>query len=291
MNPPRNDYDAPSTLDEAVGILQAQGDEAKPLSGGQSLIPLLKLRLAAPRLLVDLNRIPGLDVLTEENGYLRIGALVREHDIESSGIVRSRYPLLADAAAVVADPVVRNRATLCGNIAHADPANDHPAALLALEATAIARGSAGERAIPVADFFTGLFSTALAPDELLVEVRIPAPAGRTAGAYLKLERKVGDFATAAVAAQVTLADDGTLSRVGIGLTNVGPTAIRARRAEAQLTGPRPGDAALEEAGRLAAEEAQPVADRRGSVEYKRDVVRVLTVRALRLAIGRALAAA
>ncbi len=291
MIPPRFDYVAPSTLDEAVGILRAEGDEAKPLSGGQSLIPLLKLRLAAPRLLVDLNRISGLDVLTEENGYLRIGALVREHDIESSGIVRSRYPLLADAAGVVADPVVRNRATLCGNIAHADPANDHPAALLALGATAIARGPAGERAIPITDFFTGLFSTALAPDELLVEVRIPAPAGHTAGAYLKLERKVGDFATAAVAAQVTLAGDGTLSRVGIGLTNVGPTALRARRAEAHLDGSRPSDDALEEAGRLAAEEAQPVGDRRGSVEYKRDLVRVLTVRALRLAIGRALAAA
>ncbi len=291
MIPPRFDYVAPSTLDEAVGILRTEGDEAKPLSGGQSLIPLLKLRLASPRLLVDLNRIPGLDVLVEETGQLRIGALVRESQIEGSSLVRSRYPLLADAAGVVADPVVRNRATLCGNIAHADPANDHPAALMALEATAIARGPAGERAIPIADFFTGLFSTALQPDELLVEVRIPAPAARSAGAYLKLERKVGDFATAAVAAQVTLAEDGTLGRIGIGLTNVGPTAIRARRAEAHLTGARPGDAALEEAGRLAAEEAQPVADRRGSVDYKRDVVRVLTTRALRLAIGRALAAA
>ncbi len=283
MIPPRFDYVAPSTLDEAVGILAAQGDEAKPLSGGQSLIPLLKLRLAAPRLLVDLNRIPTLDGLREEDGQLRIGALVRESQIETSSLIRTRYPLLADAAGVVADPVVRNRATLCGNIAHADPANDHPAALMALEATVVARGNAGERSIPIADFFTGLFSTALAPDELLVEVRVPAPAPHPAGAYLKLERKVGDFATAAVAAQVTLAADGTLSRVGIGLTNVGPTAIRARRAETQLTGSRPSDAALEEAGRIAAEEAQPVHDRRGSVEYKRDLVRVLTVRALRLA--------
>ncbi len=291
MIPPRFDYVAPSNLDEALGILRAEGEDAKPLSGGQSLIPLLKLRLASPRLLVDLNRIAGLDGLREEDGQLRIGALVRESQIEGSSLVRTRYPLLADAAAVVADPVVRNRATLCGNVAHADPANDHPAALLALDATVIARGSAGDRAIPVADFFTGLFSTALRPDELLVEVRIPAPVGHTAGAYLKLERKVGDFATAAVAAQVSLAGDGTLSRVGIGLTNVGPTAIRARRAEAHLTGNRPGDAALEEAGRLAAEEAQPVTDRRGSEEYKRDLVRVLTTRALRLAIGRALAAA
>ncbi|HEX9107731.1 MAG TPA: FAD binding domain-containing protein, partial [Longimicrobiales bacterium] len=204
MIPPRFDYVAPTSLDEAIGILAAEGDEAKPLSGGQSLIPLLKLRFSAPRLLVDLNRIPGLDVLTEEDGTLRIGALVRENQIERSATVRNRYPLLADAAAVVADPIVRNRATLCGNIAHADPANDHPAALLALDATVIAQGPGGRREIPIAEFFTGLFSTALQPDELVVEVRIPAPTARTGGAYLKLERKVGDFATAAVAAQVTL---------------------------------------------------------------------------------------
>ena len=291
MIPPRFDYVAPTSLDEAIAILTAEGDEAKPLSGGQSLIPLLKLRFTAPRLLVDLNRIPGLDVLAEENGALRIGALVRENQIERSAVVRNRYPLLADAAAVVADPIVRNRATLCGNIAHADLANDHPAALLALDATAIVQGPGGRRAIPIADFFTGLFATALQPDEVLVEVRIPAPTARSGGAYLKLERKVGDFATAAVAAQVTLAEDGTLERVGIGLTNVGPTAIRASRAEAHLTGKRPLDPVLAEAGRIAAEEASPVADRRGSEEYKRDLVRVLTARALKRALGRAIAAA
>ena len=291
MIPPRFDYVAPTSLDEAIGILTAQGDEAKPLSGGQSLIPLLKLRFASPRLLVDINRIPGLDVLAEEDGALRIGALVRENQVERSALVRNRYPLLADAAAVVADPIVRNRATLCGNIAHADPANDHPAALLALDATAIVQGPGGRREIPIADFFTGLFSTALQPDEILVEVRIPAPTARSGGAYLKLERKVGDFATAAVAAQVTLAEDGTLERVGIGLTNVGPTAIRARRAEAHLLGKHPLDAVLAEAGRIAAGEASPVADRRGSEAYKRDLVRVLTGRALKRAVGRAIAAA
>jgi len=291
MIPSRFDYVAPTSLEEAVGILRTEGDEAKPLSGGQSLIPLLKLRLASPRLLVDLNRIPGLDDLREEDGALRIGALVRESQLEGSRLVRKRYPLLADAAAVVADPVVRNRATLCGNIAHADPANDHPAALMALDATVIARGPAGERTIPVGEFFTGLFATALRPDEVLVEVRVPAPVARTAGAYLKIERKVGDFATAAVAVQVTLADDGSFGRVGIGLTNAGPTAIRARRAEAHLTGQRLDEATLAEAGRLAAEDARPVADRRGSEAYKRDLVRVLTVRAIRRAVGRAIAAA
>ncbi len=291
MIPPRFDYVAPTALDEAIGILRAEGDEAKPLSGGQSLIPLLKLRFASPRLLVDLNRIPGLDDLREEDGALRIGALVRENQIERSALVRNRYPLLADAAAVVADPIVRNRATLCGNIAHADPANDHPAALMALDATAIAQGPGGRRAIPIAEFFTGLFSTALQPDELLVEVRVPAPTPRTGGAYLKLERKVGDFATAAVAAQLTLADDGTISRVGIGLTNVGPTAIRARRAEAHLAGKRPLEAVLAEAGRIAAQEASPTADRRGSEQYKRDLVRILTARALKRAVARAIAAA
>lgn len=287
MIPPRFDYVAPASLDEAIAILHAEGEEAKVLSGGQSLLPLLKLRLAAPRVLVDINRIPGLDRLDEADGALRIGALVRESDVEASTTIHARYPLLADTAAVVADPLVRNRATICGNIAHADPANDHPATLLALRAVVVARGPAGERTIPIDDFFTGLFATALRPDEIVTEIRVPAPPPRSGGAYLKLERKVGDFATAAVAAQLTLADDGTIARAGIGLTNVGPTPIRARQAEARLTGQRPDDAVLADAARLAAADAQPVSDRRGSADYKRDLVRVLAFRALRRAVERA----
>jgi len=287
MIPPRFDYVAPTTLDEALAVLEEYGDDAKVLSGGQSLIPLLKLRLAAPAVLVDINRIPGLDRVEEADGVLRIGALVRESALETTDRVRLRYPILVDTARVIADPLVRNLATVCGNLAHGDPANDHPATMLALGAEVVARSASGERVIPVTDFFTGVFATALEPDEILTEIRVPAPPPRSGGAYLKLERKVGDFATAAVAVQITLAEDGTCTRAGVGLTNVGPTPIKAVRTEAFLAGKPLDDATVREAGRLAAEEAQPTADRRGSADYKRDLVRVFTMRALRRARDRA----
>ena len=287
MIPPRFDYVAPTALDEAIAAVADGGEDAKILSGGQSLLPLLKMRLAAPRLLVDINRVPGLDHLHESDGALRIGALVREAELERSEFIRTRYPLLADAAAVVADPLVRNLATVCGNLAHADPANDHPAAMLALEATVAARGPAGEREIPVTSFFTGLFATALAPDEVLTEIRVPIPQPRSGGAYLKLERKVGDFATAAVAVQVTLGEDGVCRRGGIGLTNVGMVPIKARTAEEYLLGRELTEDVVREAAKRAASEARPASDHRGSEAYKRDLVRVLTMRALRLARQRA----
>ncbi len=287
MIPPKFDYLAPLTLDEAVSLLRQYGEEAKVLSGGQSLIPLMKLRLASPRYVIDINRIPGLQYIREVDGTLRIGALTREADLEASDLVRSKYPILSDTAVVIADPLVRNMATVCGNLAHGDPANDHPATMLALEAEVIAKGPAGERTIPVASFFTGLFTTALHPGEILTEIRIPIPPPQSGGAYLKLERKVGDYATAAVAAQVTLADGGVCRRAGIGLTNVGPTPIKAGRAEAFLQGKPLDEGTIKEAARLAAAEAQPSSDRRGSADYKRDLVRVLTIRALRLALERA----
>jgi len=287
MIPPDFDYHRPGSLDEAVSILREHGDEAKVLSGGQSLIPMLKLRLASPGHLVDINGLPGLDALAEEGGALRIGALVRECELEKSELVKSRYPILWDASRVVADPLVRNRATVCGNVAHADPANDHPAAMLAVGAEVVAAGPDGERTIPIDGFFQGLFTTALAEDEILTELRIPEPGPRSGGAYLKLERKVGDYATAAVAAQVTLSGDGVCESAGIGLTNAGFTPVKAEEAEARLAGNELDDDAIEEAARLAAEAAQPTEDRRGSVEYKRHLVRVLTGRALRTARDRA----
>lgn len=286
MIPGSFDYVAPRAIDEALAILQAEGDEAKILSGGQSLLPLLKLRLASFRVLVDINRIEGLDYVSQ-NGSLRIGALARESDLERSDLILTRYPILADTAAVVADPLVRNRATICGNVAHADPANDHPATLMALGATIVARGQGGEREIPIDDFFTGLFDTALRPGEIITEIRVPTPPARSGGAYVKLERKVGDFATAAVAAQLALADDGTIARAGIALTNVGPTPIRARDAEAHLAGKHPEPEVVREAARLAAEAARPSSDLRGSADYKRDLVRVLGVRAMQRAAARA----
>src|SRR3989449_11611621 len=193
----------------------------------------------------------------------------------------------AGGGAVIADPLVRNLATLGGNLAHGDPANDHPATMLALGAEVVAAGPKGERRIPITSFFTGPFATALKPDEILVEICVPIPPARSGGAYLKLERKVGDFATAAVAVQLTLAASGACDQVGIGLTSVGLTAIKATGAEAALKGNRPDDDAIKRAAQLAAEAAQPSEDLRGSVEYKRDMVRVLTARALRKALERA----
>ena len=286
MIPASFDYHAPKTLPEALALLGQLGEEAKVLSGGQSLLPLLKLRFAQPAHLVDVGRIPGLDYIKEEGGVLRIGALAREAALEASEVVRSRYPILADTAAVIADPIVRNLATVCGNLAHGDPANDHPATMLALGAEVVATGAKGPRTIPIAQFFTGLFTTALQPAEVLTEIRIPAPPAGNGGAYVKLERKVGDFATAGAAAFLVL-KGGVIERAGIGLTNVGPTPIKATAAEAYLAGKKADEPTFAEAGRLAGAAAKPGADRRGSVEYKKEMARVLTVRALRKAAQRA----
>ena len=287
MIPAAFEYHAPASLDDATALLARLGEGAKVLSGGQSLIPLMKLRLTSPPHVVDINGIPGLSYIREADGVLAIGALTRESDLEGSEIIRARYPLLYDTCKVIADPLVRNLATIGGNLAHADPANDHPATMLALGAEIVAKGPSGQRRIPIASFFTGPFETALRPGELLVEIRIPAPAPRSGGAYFKLERKVGDFATAAVAVQLTLRADGACERVGIGLTNVGLTPIKATQAEASLGGRRLDDATISEAARLAAGASEPSADLRGSVAYKRDLVRVLTARALRKAAERA----
>jgi aerobic carbon-monoxide dehydrogenase medium subunit len=291
MIPASFDYHAPQTLEEAVALLQQHKDEAKVLSGGQSLLPLLKLRLGAAGHLVDIGRIPGLEYIKEEDGVLKIGGRTRESALEHSDLVRTKYPLLADTADVIADPLVRNLATVGGNLAHGDPANDHPATMLAYRAEVVATGPNGARTIPIDGFFRGLFATALEPEEILTEIRIPQPPAtpqRSGGAYVKLERKVGDFATAAAAVQVTLAAGGEVERVGIGLTNAGPTPLRAAEAERFLTGKAPTDDAIAEAARLAASAASPNADRRGAVEYKREMARVLTARAIKKAIDRAL---
>jgi carbon-monoxide dehydrogenase medium subunit len=287
MIPAPFDYHAPQTLQEALDLLQRHRDDAKVLSGGQSLLPLLKLRLGAAGHLVDIGRIPGLEYIREEDGFLKIGGRTRESALEQSEIVHRRYPLLAETAAVIADPLVRNLATVGGNLAHGDPANDHPATMLALRAEVVAAGPNGTRTIPIDGFFLGLFTTALEPEEILTEIRIPAPPPRSGGAYVKLERKVGDFATAATAAQVTLAASGEVERAGIALTNAGPTPVRAVEAEGFLTGKTPGPEVIAEAARLAAAAASPTADRRGSIEYKREMARVLTARALQRAIERA----
>ena len=289
MIPASFEYHAPTSLPEAIGLLgklgQA-GEEAKILSGGQSLLPLLKLRFARPGHLIDINRIPGLDYLKEEGGVLRIGALVREAALESSPVVRAKYPILIDTAAVIADPLVRNQATVCGNLAHGDPANDHPATMLALGADVVATGPKGARTIPVKQFFTAVFTTALESNEVLTEIRIPAPPPGSGGAYVKLERKVGDFATAGVAAFLVIGG-GVIEAAGIGLTNLGPTPIKATDAEQFLKGKKPDAATFAEAAKRAAAATAPNPDRRGTVEYKQNMARVLTQRALTRAAQRA----
>ena len=287
MIPGPFDYHAPDTLAGAISLLEQHGDDARVLSGGQSLLPLLKLRLGYVSQIVDINRIDGLDTIEEDGEGLRIGGLARESALTSSVLVAERYPILADAAGVIADPLVRNRATIGGNLAHGDPANDHPAVMLALGALVIATGPDGERAIGIDDFFVGPFMTALEHSEILTEIRIPAPGPRSGGAYLKLERKVGDYATAGAAVQLSLAEDGTVGNVGIGLTNVGGTPVRANAAQERLAGGVADEAAVAEAGQLAAEASDPGEDWRGSVDYKRDMARVLTMRAVRKAIERA----
>lgn len=286
MIPDKFEYFAPTAITEAISLLQRYPGDAKILAGGQSLIPLMKFRLAGPAYLIDLQKVPHLDILQEQNGTLIIGAMVRESRLETSSLIRQRYPALHDTSAVVADPLVRNFATVGGNVAHADPANDHPATMLALRAQAVAESPRGRRAIPMDEFLVDTFETSLAPDEVLVEIHVPTPAPRSGSAYQKLERKVGDYAIAGVAAQVTL-DGDTVTSAGIGLTNVGAKAIRAVQAEQFLAGKQLDDEVLREAGRLAAAAAQPSTDLHGPAEYKRAMVRTLTMRALRTAAQRA----
>jgi carbon-monoxide dehydrogenase medium subunit len=247
----------------------------------------MRFRVSTPPLLIDINQLPELSYIKEEGDWLRIGAMTREADVDCSDLVRKRYPLLADTARVVADPLVRNMATIGGNIAHADPANDHPATMLAYGAQVVATGPSGERTIGIADFFRGAFETALSAGEILTEIRIPRSQPRSGGAYFKLERKVGDYATAAVAAQVALDGSGKVAAAGIGLTNVGLTPIFAKAAAQSLEGKKADDSAIASAAKLASEAAEPIEDFRGSEDYKRHLVRTLASRALTLALKRA----
>jgi carbon-monoxide dehydrogenase medium subunit len=287
MIPPAFEYLRPNTLPEAIAFLQQYGDDAKILSGGQSLIPMMKFRLARPSHLVDINRISGLSYIKEEGGYLKIGGLVREAELEDSPLIRQKYPILFDTSRVIADPQVRNMATLAGNLAHGDPANDHPATMMALGAEIVAVGPQGERVIPVANFFITLFTTDLRHGEIVTEIRIPTPPPRSGGAYLKLERKVGDFATAAVAAQVTVDQEGNCQKAGIALTNVGAIPIKVANAEEFLRGRKLNETNITLAAQMAAEAAQPSSDLRGPEEYKRGLVKELTRRALGRAYERA----
>ncbi len=286
MIPESFEYLAPKTLPEAISYLQQYGDDAKILSGGHSLIPMMKLRLTALSHIVDINGIPGLEYIEESDGFLKIGGLTREVALEDSALIRDKYPILLDTAKMIADPQVRNIATIGGNLAHGDPANDHPATMISLDARIVATGPNGTRTIGISDFFISLFETALAPDEILTEIRIPIPPAGSGGAYFKLERKVGDFATAGVAAQVVMNGDRCTS-ARIGLTNAGDVPINASGAAYSLVNHSPDEAMISAAAKMAADESEPTEDLRGPVDYKQAMVKELTKRALRRAIERA----
>jgi aerobic carbon-monoxide dehydrogenase medium subunit len=280
-------YESPSTIGDAISMLEKYGEEAKILSGGHSLIPMMKLRFATPEYLIDINGIPGLSYVKEEGGVVKIGALTREAEIEHSEYLKKNFPIFCDVTKLIADPQVRNMSTIGGNLAHGDAANDHPAVMLALRATVIATGSGGIRKIPIDEFFFGFYQTALQPSEILTEIQFPVQQKGSGGAYHKLERKVGDYATAGAAVQLTLDANGKCTAVGIGLTNVNATPLRAERSEKALLGKAITDETIAEAARYASEDCNPSADLRGSVEYKRAMVAVLVKRMVNKAVERA----
>jgi aerobic carbon-monoxide dehydrogenase medium subunit len=280
MYPPRFHYEAPRSVEEAVALLGQGNGDAKVLAGGQSLIPMMKLRFAAPALLVDINNIPGLDHLERDgDGTIRIGALCRHEHLEKSAMIAEHQPTIAAAAHLVADPIVRTRGTFVGSLCHADPQGDWAACAIALDGGIVAQGPGGRRSIPAKQFVTGPFQTALAPDEIAVEAVIPAPRGTARGGYLKLERRIGDFATAGVAVALDEAG-GQIVRAGIALVGVGGRTIDAAEAAEALVGDALNPSAIERAAELAAAAAQPRSDHRGSASYKRHVVRTFTQRIL-----------
>jgi carbon-monoxide dehydrogenase medium subunit len=280
MYPSRFRYEAPRSIDEAIALLRDGGGEAKVLAGGQSLVPLLKLRFAAPELLVDINNLPGLGYhKVDADGTIRIGALCRHADLERSAVLPAKQPTMAAAAPLVADPIVRNRGTLVGSLCHADPQGDWASVVTALGGHVVAQGASGRRRIPMAEFVTGPFQNTLGYDELAVEAVIPAPKGRPAGGYLKLERRVGDFATAGVAVAIELSGN-NVSRAGIALTGVGGATIDATDAAQVLVGGELTVERIDEAADLAARAARPRTDHRGSAEYKRHIVRTFVERIL-----------
>ena len=280
MYPSRFRYEAPHSLDEAISLLHNGGDDAKVLAGGQSLVPLMKLRFASPELVVDINNIPGLSYhRTDPDGTLHIGALCRHADLEQSDLLPGAQPTMAAAAPLIADPIVRNRGTLVGSLCHADPQGDWASVVVSLGGSVVARGPGGRRTIPVAEFVTGPFQNVLGPDEIAVEAVIPPAKGVRAGGYLKLERRVGDFATVGVAVSIETSGD-TVTRAGIALTGVGGATIAATEAAQALVGQPLSASSIGQAAELAAAAAQPRTDHRGSAEYKRHMVRTFVERIL-----------
>ena len=277
MLPARFDYTAASSVEEAIAAKAEGGDETRFLAGGQSLLPMMKLRLAVPAKLVDINRIAGLDTIERHNGHLHVGALVRHADVVASA---GAFGAVASAAPWISDPLVRNLGTMCGSVAHCDPEGDWNSVLLATGADVLVRGPSGERTIAISDFIRDFFESALNDDEMVTGLHIPVPSGPSGGSYQKLERKVGDYATVGVAAHLELAADGTISAAGVALTSVAPINRKAAAAEDLLVGNAPSAELFAEAGQAAAAASDPRDDVRGSARWKRQVVAAFTRRAL-----------
>jgi carbon-monoxide dehydrogenase medium subunit len=280
------DYHRPGSVDEALALLQQHGGDARVLAGGQSLIPAMRLRLARPAVIVDIGRLAELAYMRETDGVLAIGAMTRDAQLETSALIHDTYPMLADTSAVVADPVVRQSGTVVGSLCHNDPAGDWGVTALAGRAQIVIRGANGTRTVSIDDFLLNSFTTAVAEGELALEVRFPTPPARTAGSYQKIERKVGDFATASAAARVTLDENGAIAGTGIAIGAAGAMALRVAEAEKLLQGAKPSKELIRAAADAARKLADPVADNRGSVDFKKDMAGVLVGRALVAALER-----
>ena len=287
MIPAQFEYVAPKTLEDALRLVERHGDEAKILAGGHSLLPLMKLRLAQPRYVIDISRLHNMNYIREENGHIAIGALTTHAEIESSTLLRAKCPLLPETAAVIGDVQVRNRGTLGGSLAHADPAADYPAAALALDMEIIAASTAGTRTIPVREFFLDMLTTALRPGEILSQVRVAPRAPRTGTAYEKLHQPASGFAIVGVAVKLMLGSGGTVDDVAVGITGLGPKAFRATAVEKALRGKKAAEKLFEDAAHDAAQGIEPLSDLHASAEYRREMAVVHTRRALKRAFARA----
>jgi carbon-monoxide dehydrogenase medium subunit len=287
MYPAAFEYLKPSSVGEAIALLKEHGEDAKLLAGGQSLVPMMKLRIARPRYLIDIHRISDLNYIREETGQIRCGAMIRHVQIEESELIRSKISMLCEAASAIGDAQVRNRGTLGGGLVEADPSGDYGAVVLALNAQMKCIGPRGERMIPAADFFTFAYTTALDSDEILSEIIFPIPSGNSAGVYLKLERVAGDFAIAGAAVQMGLDRNGTCKTIGVGVTGGGTVPQKALAVESLLQGKKITPELIDEASRLIQEGAEPIEDTRGSAAYKKKALSAILRRALRTALQRA----
>ena len=287
MYPASFDYHAPGSVQEAISLLGKLGDDAKLLAGGHSLIPMMKLRLAQPKHVIDLRKVPGLSGIKEDGGMISIGARTTHYQVESSRLLHSRCPVVSEAAATIGDPQVRNLGTIGRSLAHADPAADMPAAMIALGAEFVIEGARGRRTVKVDDFFKGLMLTAVGPEEILVEIRVPVPPAGSGASYMKFPHPASRFAVVGVCAALTVDGKGTCSKAGVGITGAGTKAVRARGVEAGLTGKTLDQATIEAAAAKAADGVDVQADLQGSVEYKAHLLRVHARRAIEAALKRA----